>query len=515
MIGIGSGAMDKYDVIVIGAGNAGLVAALTLQKKGKKVLILERGRMSGGFSSSFVRGRFEFDASLHELCGYGTIDNPGEILKLFERLQIKEKVHMESIPETFHVISLEDKCEYTMPTGVENFISKMEEYVSGSKESMEVFFQLCTLIKEVFSYIKEQGKSLNIDKLMELYPDFVQIAPCSVKEVLESIHMPKKAIEILSTYWVYLGSPISTLSFIHYAQMVDSYVRYAPSVPKNTSYELSCTLEETFKSLGGTIRYLSEVEEILVSNEKVYGVTTKNKEYLCEHVIANISPSVVYKNLIKKEKVPKNAMALHNKHTLGARGICVYLGLNKTVEELGLKHYTYFITHSMDSDKEAKRMHELYNGYVCGVVSNNAFEDKKNEPTKIMLTSLLFGDDFNKTVNENNYFEIKEKLAKTLITTFEEGTNVKISDYIEEIEVATPLTFARYTGHPDGTIYGYMAESLDNLFPRIVNEERENYIKGLRFCGGFASRLSGYSSTYLNGEEVALKTYMECEKNEY
>ena len=38
------GAMEEanntFDVIVIGAGNGGLVAALTLQKKGKKVLLL-------------------------------------------------------------------------------------------------------------------------------------------------------------------------------------------------------------------------------------------------------------------------------------------------------------------------------------------------------------------------------------------------------------------------------------------------------------------------------------------
>lgn len=46
----------EYDVIVIGAGNAGLVSALTLQKKGKKVLILEKSKMAGGVSSSFKRG---------------------------------------------------------------------------------------------------------------------------------------------------------------------------------------------------------------------------------------------------------------------------------------------------------------------------------------------------------------------------------------------------------------------------------------------------------------------------
>ena len=31
-----------YDVIVIGAGNGGLVSALTLQRQGKKVLLLEK-----------------------------------------------------------------------------------------------------------------------------------------------------------------------------------------------------------------------------------------------------------------------------------------------------------------------------------------------------------------------------------------------------------------------------------------------------------------------------------------
>ena len=73
----------EFDAIVIGAGNGGLVAALTLQKQGKKVLLLEKGRVPGGFATSFIRGRFEFEASLHELCEYGTAENKGEVYEKF------------------------------------------------------------------------------------------------------------------------------------------------------------------------------------------------------------------------------------------------------------------------------------------------------------------------------------------------------------------------------------------------------------------------------------------------
>ena len=52
--------MAKWDVIVIGAGNGGLSSAVTFAKEGKKVLILEKHNVPGGYATSFKRGRFEF-----------------------------------------------------------------------------------------------------------------------------------------------------------------------------------------------------------------------------------------------------------------------------------------------------------------------------------------------------------------------------------------------------------------------------------------------------------------------
>ena len=93
------------------------------------------------------------------------------------------------------------------------------------------------------------------------------------------------------------------------------------------------------------------------------------------------------------------------------------------------------------------------------------------------------------------------------INMFEKATNIKIKDYIEEISIASPSTFARYGNHPQGVMYGYKCGYVDSMAARLQSLGDDSHIKNLRFTGGFSARGDGYSSTYLMGEICGRQTF--------
>ena len=137
---------------------------------------------------------------------------------------------------------------------------------------------------------------------------------------------------------------------------------------------------------------------------------------------------------------------------------------------------------------------------------NNANPGCSPKGTCILNFTTLFTDNCWANVEPENYFNEKDSFAKRIISLYEEATDVKISDYIEEIEVATPLTFARYLNTPQGVIYGYSAEPFDSLLSRFMTEASDNDTKGLRFCGGWGTQLSGFCSAIASGRNTAYAT---------
>ena len=347
--------MPKFDAVVIGAGNGGLAAACRLAKAGKKTLLVEQHNLPGGVASSFRRGRFEFETALHELCEFGSAENPGNCRKTVVD-EFGLDIPWYQVPDNFRVITTasdgKTPIDATLPSGKDNFIKKMEEYVPGCRESIEKFFALGAETLAAGNYLTASGGKPDSKVLQEKYPNYLRTAAYPVNRVFKALKMPPLAQDIMNTYWGYLGVDADHLSFVQYVNMVCLYVNHGAWIPEKTSNELTTGLAERFRAMGGTLWLNCRAEEILFDdNDRLCGVRTTGGVIETRYVLCNANPTTVYANMIPERLVPAKDKKLLPNRPFSARMFVVYMGLNRTAEELGMKDYSYFLPSSADSVK--------------------------------------------------------------------------------------------------------------------------------------------------------------------
>ena len=505
--------MKKYDVIVIGAGNGGLAAAATCARAGLSTLLLERHNIPGGSATSFVRGRFEFEPSLHELAGIGADGEPGQIDDMFARMGGDVDWHRHD--STFRLVVPakegdkdvfvnEDGVEVTvdarMPVGFENFARKLDELVPGSYKSCMDAFDMSSRLFKAFECLEDPKK---IPDSIKDVPDIMRMVSHTIKESLDALGMPKKAQDIFNTYWCYMGAPASQFDFLYYLCVIHSYVKNGTGIPHLRSHEMSLALDKVIRDNGGDIWYNSEVTKVITKDGKPAGVVINGeKEVYGDYFICNSYPYTVFTDLFDKKDIPEMQKKMLDTRKVAMALTTVYLGMNKTKEELGIKDYSTFIAPDSDSDKQYDSIQGYHSGYCIINCLNEIIPDCTPAGTsQLFLTTATFGDVM-KDIKPEDYKKFKTEIARDMIETCEKALNIEITPYIEEIEIALPPTFARYLNTPYGTPYGYMLEKWDSMLPRTIQYIKDQPFDNFFFCGATQERGDGYGCAYYTGEKA-------------
>jgi prolycopene isomerase len=318
----------------------------------------------------------------------------------------------------------------------------------------------------------------------------------------------------LDAYWLYLAVPPSRMAFSVYGAMLYMFLLHGAYIPRFRSHEMSTAIETRIRDCGGSVEYNTRVDKIMVKNGRVSGVETAQGDKIStNHVICNASPTLAYNFLLHpKSEVPRIAFKNVNARTEGVSSFVVYLGLDESSEALGLTEYSYFICDHMDLEKHYASLSYLYKPQLQACIClNAAIPDCSPTGTTLLSLTSVYQVGVWEAVTPENYVQAKRKVAEQLIDQFERATKTRIRDRIEEIEIATPQTFGRYTGAYKGSTYGYELETWDSIIPRIICLEEEQYISGLRFTGGSASLGPGYNSTLSGGRFAALQTLKDME----
>lgn len=485
----------EYDYIIIGAGIGGLSAGLNLAFNSKKVLILEKNSLPGGYVTTFKRGRFEFDVSLYDLLDYGDDECTGSLKKLFGKYNLE--IETLPIPYNIKLKSYDEKFNEVIKGQIDDWILRLEELHSGS---MSTFKSLLPLLKEIHEGLQALKKRRpNLDKD---FPNLIKYLDKNTYDALIDLNLPIDTINILGYMWIEIGSPLNKLNFIDFAECMYKYIFKKTVALKEKNIDFVLKLVKKYLDLGGKIYYRSLVTAINDFEDKKEVVLKDGTKYYAKEIICDIAPRYVYNNLLSS--VDPFFYQKENARTISMNGLVVYLGLNKSYQDLKLYNYRYYNFQTLDSKNNIKSMKKLGHNTFLGIVPNivNEFASPKN--TTILILKTLYLKDAWNSINKSNYYKMKEELANNLIESFEEAFNVDIKEYIEEIEIATPFTFARYTNNTNGCMFGPMRLGYDNSINRLLSFKKEQ-IPHISFVGGNSLFGSGVDNAFYSGYYITEK----------
>ncbi|MDY6794385.1 MAG: NAD(P)-binding protein [Actinomycetota bacterium] len=148
--------MADCDTVVKGAGPGGLSATAFLAVTGKRTLLLERNYVPGGYATTFNRGRFEFEASLHELSVLGHDGRRGPLWRTMEECGVAHKVEFLETPDFYCSILL--NLDIVIPSDRKGFEEVLCEHFPGEEEGIKRFSSIMFDLYEKLSRFSREGQ---------------------------------------------------------------------------------------------------------------------------------------------------------------------------------------------------------------------------------------------------------------------------------------------------------------------------------------------------------------------
>jgi phytoene dehydrogenase-like protein len=482
-----------FDAVVVGAGNAGLTAAATLQRAGTRTLLVERHNVPGGCGTSFRRGRFEFEVALHQLSGIGAEGQSTALRGLLERLGVADKLEFVEEHDLYRVV-VPGVLDVTLPADWSGAVEAIESAFPGNRSATERFF---ALVRDITHWQIAAMRGAPADRLD---PALFRQGLRSLKEVLDDHFSDQRVKHVLAAYWTYLGQPPSVLTFQDLALTLYSYFEYKPFHLRGGSQAMSTALLASFLEAGGEVQFNTAVERILTDRGQVQGVRLEGgEEVAASDVISNAATPLTYA-MLDPESVPSNVRIDLGSRRIGVSGFILHMGLDASPAELGFTTSTSFVNAELDEDHLFASMSGLEPARSICVTSYDVapIGFAPSGATHVSLMTLQYAHAWDKIAPEN-YARTKFSYAETLLDLVETITP-GIRGAIEEVEVATPLTLTRYLGHPGGAIYGYDQDGTDSWLFR--NTERQSHVPGLHLVGSW-SGFGGFQPTLEAGARVA------------
>lgn len=486
--------MNK-NTIIIGGGIGGLCSGIRLLHKGDKVTLLEKNKKIGGKVNILENKNLKFDMTASIIMtpkiytdlfkdvgknyeDYFKIYKLDPIYKVF----YDDKTCCDFYSDANKMINQLESLEKGLSTDFYNFLSKSYEKYFISKD--KILNQPMINLKEIinFSFIKSMCK----------------ISPLSsTNNYLNKLIRNKKLKNYLIFTSMYIGvnpyansniyTLIPTISHLYGLWYIDGGI-----------YSYIKALEKLFIELGGKIMTNCEVKNILIENNEVKGVKTKDKILSSDLIVCNADYPYAIKNLINDEYLDSKYKKKNlNNIDYSCSVFILYLGLDKVYHNLNV-HNIYISKDFKNSIEGPFKGYipcdpSLYIYYPSAV--DESFKANNHSSMNIMIRVP------NLSFTNINYNNDQIKALKKYI--FKNLKNIKglenIENHIIYENYLTPFDLRDKYNLYYGNAFGISHKISQSAYFRPHLKSKK--VKGLYFIGSSTHPGNG-SSVVIDGSKV-------------
>ena len=521
---------SNYDVVVVGGGLSGLTCAALFSKAGKKTALLEMDAHVGGYLAGFERSGFKFDSSIHWLNQCGSDGSVTKALKWigddFPRCRdLKNIRRFVTDKHSFVLTNNPDELKAELIKTFPHEEKGLIRFFRDAKKMSEVLGQYSTRIKGAApgSFLKKIKSVLATIKFGMFFVKFVRFT--GEKGVLKGLKRYFNDPDLLDLWSI----EIDLLSCL--IPIAWSYNKDYQCAPVGGAETIPKWLESKCRENGCDVFLGAKVEKINNNGSLASGVTARrNGEELnlkSDVVIVASDVEAFYERLIDPELTSPDLLERLKNAELYSSAVTLSIGLDCKAEELGFTEEMIILADSSVSRGDSS----------CGSAKDSCitvFSPTERDPSlapdgkgTLVIFVPAFFDHFDKwgteigesgeLVRGEKYQQIKKEFADTLLERVEKSLKKDLRSHIEYLDIATPVSYFRYTGNRLGSMMG-ARPGKSNYQAKIAHHKTplENvYLSGhwSALGGGVPIAVSTALSSFLfAAKECMPKKYEELSK---
>jgi phytoene dehydrogenase-like protein len=446
--------MDDKSILIIGAGFAGLSAGIYAQMNGYQTRIFEMHDQPGGLCTAWKRKGYTIDGCIHWLVGSSPKSG---MYRYWQEVGVAQGREFINLDEYFRYEGADGRT-FILYSNVDRLEKHMLEFSPQDAEATHDFtrgIRMCLGFDQPSESDPPLRRLLKLARLGLLFvakgKELQKWMKVTAEEFSNRFKDPVLRAA-LKEMWVPEFSMFFMLFTFAYLHNQNAGYPIGGSLP------MSRALEKRYRSLGGEIDYKSRVEKILVEanvyppNHRAVGVRLADgTEHRAGRVISAADGYNTIFKMLDGKYVDDQVCEPYQKWPIFQPLLYIGVGVRRTFEDVPktVSGFSFPLRRPVEiGDAVQERL---------GVHIFNQ-DPTLAPPGKTSLVVMLPSRHaYWKELAQDRaaYEEKKDQVARTVVELLDQRFPGLAQD-VEMVDVATPLTFERYTGNWQGSFEGWL-----------------------------------------------------------